>query len=110
MPLPTAFVDPLSQLTQTLEVEEVSTGSRMSCQGLCGQVGRVEPQSGMTTIGQPDDDIRMCAAADRDDGQLLSAKRMMGMRDRHESRRDLERRGSALGMCRRSKTESCKRL
>jgi hypothetical protein len=37
--------------------------------------------------------------ADADDGQLLSAERVMGMRDDHESRRELGSRGSALGVC-----------
>jgi hypothetical protein len=39
--------------------------------------------------------------ADRDDGQLLSAERVMRMRDGHASRRGWGRQGSALGMCRR---------
>ncbi len=53
----------------------------------------------MTAIGQADNDIRAGAVADTNDGQLLSAERVMGMRDGHESRRELGSRGSALGMC-----------
>lgn len=63
----------------------------------------------MTAIRQPDDDVGALATADADDGQLLSPEGMMGMRDRHESRRELGRRGSALGLCPPSATGWLKR-
>ena len=98
--LPAAFVDELRQLAQPLEIEEVrsSHGSK-GCRGGRSVVGRAERHGGMAAIGQPDDDIRTLATADTDNGQLLSAERVMGMRDGHVSRRELGREGSALGMC-----------
>jgi hypothetical protein len=103
--LPTEFLDELDHLPQPLEVEEVSRGDgRRGCQGVRGVVGRAESNGGVAAIGQTDNDIRAHAVADTDDGQLLSAERMMGMRDGHASRRELGRRGSALGLCPRSST------
>jgi hypothetical protein len=107
--LPAELVDELSQLTQALEVEEVrSSDGRRGCQRVAGVVCRVQRHGGMAAIGQTDDDIRAAAVADTDHGQLLSAERMMGMRDGHESRRGLGRRGSALGMCPRYVIVSCR--
>ena len=88
--LPTEFVDEQSQLTQTLEIEEVRSGDgSKGCQGVCGIVGGAERYGGMAAIGQTHDDVRSFTVADRDDGQLLSVERVMGMRDGHESRREL---------------------
>ncbi len=98
--MPTQFVDPLGHLPKALEVEEVrSIGGRRRKQGVRSGVSSAEGHGRMTAIGQADNDIRAGAVADADDGQLLSAERVMGMRDRHESRRELGRKGSALGMC-----------
>jgi hypothetical protein len=98
--LPAEFIDEPSQLTQPLEVEEMrSGGGRTRCRRVGGVVGRAERHGGMAAIGQPHDDVRALAVADTDDGQLLSAERVMGMRDGHASRRELGRGGSALGMC-----------
>jgi hypothetical protein len=95
--LPTEFVDELSQLPQPVEIEEVRSGAgRKGGQGVHGVVGRAERDGGMAAIGQTDNDIRTYAVADTNNRQLLSAKRMMGMRDGHESRSELGRRGSAL--------------
>jgi hypothetical protein len=91
------FINELSQLTQPLEVEEMRSGDgRRGCQGIQSVVGRAERHGGMAAIGQTDDDVRARAVADTDDGQLLSAERMVGMRDGHESRSELGRGGSAL--------------
>jgi hypothetical protein len=99
--LPAEFVDALGQLTQPLEVEEMSSSDRRrGGHGVVpSEVGRAERDGSMAAIGQTDDNIRAGAVADTDHGQLLSAERMMGMRDRHESQREFGRRGSALGMC-----------
>lgn len=103
--LPAEFVEELSQLTQALEVEEVrSSDRRRRRQRVADVVRRVQRHGGMAAIGQTDDDIRAAAVADTDHGQLLSAERMMRMRDGHESRRGLGRGGSALGLCLRSST------
>jgi hypothetical protein len=89
-PLPAEFVEELSQLTQALEIEEVrSSDRRRGRQRVADVVRRVQGHGGMAAIGQTDDDIRAAAVADTDHGQLLSAERMMRMRDGHESRRGL---------------------
>ncbi len=98
--MPTEFVDPLGHLPKALEVEEVrSIDGRRRKQGVRSGVGGAEGHGRMTAIGQADNDIRAGAMANTDDRQLLSAERVMGMRDGHESRRKLGSRGSALGMC-----------
>ena len=67
--MPAEFVDELSQLTQTLEIEKVRSGDgRKGCPGIRGVVGRAERHGGMAAIGQTDDDIRTGAVADTDDG------------------------------------------
>ena len=98
--MPTEFVDEQSQLTQTLEIEEVRSGDgSKGCQGVCGIVGGAERYGGMAAIGQTHDDVRALTVTDIDDRQLLSAEGVMGMRDRYASRRALGRGGSALGLC-----------
>jgi hypothetical protein len=97
-------------LTQTLEIEKVRSGDgRKGCQRVRGVVGRTERHGGMAAIGQTHDDVRALTVADRDDRQLLSAERVMRMRDRHASRRVLGREGSALAMCPPSATALLKR-
>jgi hypothetical protein len=102
-------VDELSHLPQPLEVEEVGgDDGRKTCPGVRGGVGRAERHGGMATVGQTDDDVGILAVADTDDGQLLSTEGVMRMRDRHESRRESGRRGSALGMCRSQGDVACR--
>ncbi len=104
-PLPAKAVDELGHLTQSLEVKErARVARRKGYRGAPGVVRGGQGDGGMAAVGQPDDDVGALAAADADDRQLLSAERVMGMRDRHQSRRGLGGRGSALGMCRRSST------
>ncbi len=98
--LPAEAIDEVSQLTQSLEVEEERSGAGgKGYGGVRGVVGRVEGNGRMAAIRQPDDDVRAGAATDTDDGELLAAQRVMGMRDGHVSRRELGSGGSALGMC-----------
>ena len=73
---------------------------RRTRRGVRGSIGNAERHGGMATVGQTDNDVGTLAVADTDDGQLLSGEWVMRMRDGHESRRELGRRGSALGMCR----------
>jgi hypothetical protein len=95
------FVDALRQLPQSLESEEVGSGTgRKGCQRVGGVVGRAERHGGMAAIGQAHDDVRTLPAADTDDGQWLSAEGVMGMRDGYASPRGLGREGSAIGVCR----------
>ena len=85
-------VDELSHLTQALEIKERSRGSqRKGSRGVASVISRAEGDGGMAAIRQTHDDVGALATADADDGQSLPTKRMMGMRDRHESRRGLGR-------------------
>jgi hypothetical protein len=84
----TEALDELGHLTQSVEIQQM--------RGREGRKGRIrrsvrgtEGDGGMVAIRQPNDDIRSLAATDADDGELLPAERMMGMRDRHESGRGL---------------------
>jgi hypothetical protein len=98
--LPVEFLDELSHLTQSLKVEKVCSGDgRRRGRRIGGVIGRAERHGGMAAIGQPHDDVRTLAAADTDDGQLLSTEGMMGMRDGYAFGRRWGRKGSALGMC-----------
>ena len=109
--MPAECVDALSQLAQPPEVEEVrSGGGRKGGRGVRSAIGRAEGHGGMAAIGQTDDDVGPLTAADADDGELLPAERVMGMRDGHASRRRLGRRGSALGMCQPSAIAWCRWL
>src|SRR5262249_5045034 len=77
-------VDELGHLTQALEIEQMKR-VRKGSRGAGGVVRRTERDSGMAAVGQTDDDGGGLAVADADDGQSLSAERMVGMRDGHES-------------------------
>jgi hypothetical protein len=90
-------VDERGHLTQAGEIEEMPRVGRK--RRTSGVVGGVEGDSGMAAVGQADDDVRALAVADADDRQLLTAERVMRMRDGHASRRGLGKRGSALGIC-----------
>src|SRR5271166_2317916 len=94
-------IDELGHLTQAAEVEQMRSknGSRRS-RGVDRVVCRIDRNGTMAAIGQTDDDVGSLAVADANDRQLLSAERMMGMRDGHQSQREWGRRGSALGICR----------
>lgn len=86
--MPPAVIKELSHLTQALEIEEMRSG-RKGCRGSHSTVRRAEGDSSMAAIGQANDDVRVFPVTDADDGQLLSPEWMMGVRDRHESRRGL---------------------
>ena len=95
-------VDECGHLTQAGEIEEMSRVGRN--RRVPGVVGGVEGDSAMAAVRQTHDDVRTRAVADADDGQLLSAERVVRMRDGHASRRELGKRGSALGICPRCPT------
>jgi hypothetical protein len=88
-------IDELGHLTQALEIEQMRR-ERKGSRGVGGVICRAEGDSGMAAVGQTDDDVGALAVADADDGESLSAERMVGMRNGHESRRVLGGRGSAL--------------
>src|SRR5262249_4768824 len=99
-------LDELGHPTQAVEVKQVGgvAGERGS-RGIPRRVvGGADSDGGMVAIRQPDDDVGMLTVADADHQQLLPTEGMRGMRDRHEARREVGRRGSALGMCPRSRT------
>jgi hypothetical protein len=96
-PCSAEVVDELRQLTQALEIEQMrSVNGRKGSRGVDRVVRGTEGDGGMAAIGQTHDDVRAHAAADADNGQLLSAKGVMGMGDGHQSGRELGGRGSAL--------------
>src|SRR5262245_19269299 len=98
-------VDELRHLTQAPEIKQmISASGRKRDSGIDIRIGRIEGDARMAVIGQLHDDVGLLAAPDADNGQSLSVERMVRMRDRHVSRRGLGRRGSALGMCPRSRT------
>jgi hypothetical protein len=95
--LPTEVVDELRHQTQALEIEPMrSENGRKEDRRVGRVVRRAQCDGGMAAVGQTHDDVRAFAAADADYGQLLSAERVMGMGDGHESQRELGGRGSAL--------------
>ena len=90
--------DELGRLAQPLQIEQVRDRTGRGRDG--GRAVRVtESNRGMAAVRQADDDVRVGAVPNADDGQLLSAERMMGMGDRHQSRRRRGEKGSALGLC-----------
>ena len=90
----------LGHAAQAVEVEQRNSGGRRErSRGVSRVVSRVEGDGSMAAIGQADDDSGVGTAAEAHDGQSLSAERVMGMGDGHPSRRNLGRRGSALGVC-----------
>jgi uncharacterized protein (DUF111 family) len=93
------FVEALGHLTEPVEIEEVGSGAGSRD---CPRVGRAvaERHGGVAAIGQTHDDVRVLTVADADDGQALSAQRVMRVRDGHASRRELGRGGSVLVTCR----------
>jgi hypothetical protein len=103
-------VDELRHLTQALEIEKMASADwRKRSGGTDAIIGRAEGDARMAAIRQTHDDIGPLAVADADDGQLLSVERMMGVSNRHASRRGLGGRGSALAMCPPSATALLKR-
>jgi hypothetical protein len=90
-------VNALGQLAQASEIEQLrGMGRGKRGWGIHGQIGGVESDGGVVAIGEANDDVRVLTVADANDGQMLPAERVMGMRDRHESQGGLGRRGSAL--------------
>lgn len=59
----------------------------------------MEGDGRVRAIGQADNEVGVRTAAEAEDSEPLTAERVMGMRDGHESQRLLGGRGSALGMC-----------
>jgi hypothetical protein len=72
---------------QTLEIEKMARAAgRNRGAGTAAIIGRVEGDARMTAVGQTHDNVGPLAVADADDGQSLSAQRMVGMRYRHPCR------------------------
>jgi hypothetical protein len=84
-------------LTEPVEIEEVGG----PCRGLAvvrgGPVSVAHGDGGMVPARKSDDEIGIEPSAELDDLDFLSAERVMGMGDGHESRRGLGGRGSVLG-------------
>ena len=77
-------VDELGHLPQALKIEQMRS-SKKGRRGGDGAVRGAEGDGSMAAIRQADDDVRALAVPDANNGQLLSAEGVMGMRDGHES-------------------------
>jgi hypothetical protein len=95
-------------LTEPVEIEEVIRPGRGLAVGRGGVVGAAHGDGGMVPVRESDDEIGIEPSADLDDLDLLSAERMMGMGDGHESRRGLGGGGSVLGASLASRIASCR--
>jgi hypothetical protein len=100
MPVLAEPIDELGQPTQTLEIEKMAhADDRKGARGTDAIIGVAEGDARVAAIRQTHDDVRPLASAEANDRQSLSVERMVGVRDRHASRRRLGKRGSALAMC-----------
>ncbi len=90
----------LSYSAQAVEVEKRGSGvGREERRRTSRIVGSVESNGSVAAVGQADDNSGLSTASDSHDGQSLPAERVMGMGDGDPSRRNLGKRGSALGVC-----------
>ena len=83
-------------LTEPVEIEEVIRPWRSLAVERGGPVGAAHGDGGMVPVRESDDEIGIEPPADLDNLDLLSAERVMGMGNGHESRRGLRGRGSVL--------------
>jgi hypothetical protein len=82
-------VEEQADLTEPLEIQEVIRPGRGLAFGRGGIVRAAHGDGGMVPVRESDDEIGVEPAADLDDLDLLSAERVMRMRDGDESRRRL---------------------
>src|SRR5262249_5554406 len=74
--------DELGQLAQPLQIERMRDRTGRGRDG-SRAVRVTESNRGVAAVRQANDDGRVSAVPNADDGQLLSAERMMGTGDRH---------------------------
>jgi hypothetical protein len=78
-------IEELEDLTEALEIQEVSRPRPGGILGGGGIVGAAQSDGGMPPVRESDDKIRIEAAAELEDLNLLAAERMMRMGDGDES-------------------------
>ena len=76
-------------LAESVDIQEVIRPGRGLAVGRGGIVSAAHGDGGMVPVRESDDEIGVEPAADLDDLDLLSAERVMRMRDGDESRRRL---------------------
>jgi hypothetical protein len=72
---------------QAREVEQVLGGRRGQALERGGVVGAAQGNGGMSSVGEPDDEVGVTAAAEAKDLDALAAEGVMRMGDGDESRR-----------------------
>ncbi len=95
-------------LAEPVEIQEVIRSRWGLAVGRGGIVRAAHGDGGMVPVRESDDEIGIEASAELDDLDLLSAERVMGVGNGHESRRGLGEGGSVLGASRRWPTEPCR--
>lgn len=80
-------INELDDLTQTVKVQQVHRGGWGIVIQWSSVIGQTHRNSGVETVRQPNDEVRVSTPADAHDFNLLAVKRMMGMGDRHQFRR-----------------------
>ena len=94
-------------LTEPVEIEEVIRPWRRLAVVRGGPVSAAHGDGGMVPVRESDDEIGIEASADLNDLELLSAERVMGMGNGHDSRRGLGGGGSVLGAFRSPAVAAC---
>jgi hypothetical protein len=82
-------IEELEDLTEAVKIQEVIRRWGEIALERGEIVGAAQSNSGMPSVRETDDEIRIVSAAKTDDLNPLAAKRMMGMGDGDESRRRL---------------------
>jgi hypothetical protein len=77
----------LEGATQAREVEQVLGGRRGQAFERRSVVGTAQGDGGMSSVGEPDDEVGITAAAEAQDLDALAAEGVMRMGDGDESRR-----------------------
>lgn len=99
-------VEEPEDLTEAVEIQEVSRRRGGSGLGRSEIIGAAQRNGRMPPIRESDDEIRINSAVEADDLDPLSAERMMRMGDGDEFRDWLGQRGNALGASRRLRIRS----
>ncbi len=82
-------LEELEDQTEAVEIQEVNRRRREIALVRGEIIGAAQPNGGMSTVRESDDEIRINSPAEPDNLDPLSAERMMGVSDGDESRRRL---------------------
>lgn len=83
-------------VAEAIEIEEVGRSILALCLGCLSEISPAHGDGCVRTIRQADDDVGIGATSDANDLNLLTAERVVGMGDGHQSRSGIGRRGSVL--------------